>query len=81
MIPFRPVIEPAHPGAFLPEDPVFLTKHGHLLDIPWMTGLTSQEGALVVPGTNFNLLHSTDTYTVKSQPRQIIYNDITIYNI
>lgn len=50
MIPFRPVIEPVHPGAFLTEDPAVLSKHGRLLDIPWMTGITSEEGALVAPG-------------------------------
>ncbi|XP_043523966.1 venom carboxylesterase-6-like [Frieseomelitta varia] len=50
MIPFRPVIEPVQPGAFLTGEPAFLTKHGHLLDIPWMTGVTSQEGALKAPG-------------------------------
>ncbi|KAK9297565.1 hypothetical protein QLX08_008786 [Tetragonisca angustula] len=50
MIPFRPVIEPVHPGAFLTGEPTFLTKHGRLLDIPWMTGVTSQEGALKAPG-------------------------------
>lgn len=50
MIPFRPVIEPVHPGAFLTEDPVISSKHGRVLDIPWMTGITSQEGSLVAPG-------------------------------
>ncbi|XP_076754354.1 carboxylic ester hydrolase [Xylocopa sonorina] len=47
MIPFRPVIEPVHPGAFLTEDPTLLSKHGRMSDIPWMTGVTSEEGALV----------------------------------
>lgn len=51
MIPFRPVVEPEHPGAFLTEDPALSSKHGRLSDIPWMTGVTSDEGALVAPGT------------------------------
>ncbi|XP_076548202.1 carboxylic ester hydrolase [Osmia lignaria lignaria] len=50
MIPFRPVIEPVHPGAFLTEDPAISSKHGRLSDIPWMTGITSEEGSLIVPG-------------------------------
>uniref|UniRef100_A0A348G5Z4 Carboxylic ester hydrolase n=1 Tax=Odontomachus monticola TaxID=613454 RepID=A0A348G5Z4_ODOMO len=49
MIPFRPVIEPNHPGAFLSENPIISAKHGHIADIPWMTGITSEEGSLRVP--------------------------------
>lgn len=64
MIPFRPVIEPVHPGAFLTGEPAFLTKHGQLLDIPWMTGLTSQEGALKAPGNTM--------YSFKAEPHQTI---------
>ncbi|XP_043262699.1 venom carboxylesterase-6-like [Colletes gigas] len=50
MIPFRPVIEPIHPGAVLTEDPAVASRNGRLLDIPWMTGITSEEGSIVVPG-------------------------------
>lgn len=50
MIPFRPVIEPKHEGAFLIEDPLISVQNGRSLDIPWMTGTTSQEGALKVAG-------------------------------
>uniref|UniRef100_A0A182NR34 Carboxylic ester hydrolase n=1 Tax=Anopheles dirus TaxID=7168 RepID=A0A182NR34_9DIPT len=45
MIPFPPVVEPDLPGAFI-------TKHPrdeyepHAIAIPWMTGLTQDEGAL-----------------------------------
>lgn len=45
MIPFPPVVEPDLPGAFI-------TKHPrdefepHALGLPWMTGLTMDEGAL-----------------------------------
>ncbi|XP_011149322.1 venom carboxylesterase-6-like [Harpegnathos saltator] len=49
MIPFKPVIEPNHPGAFLTEDPVISTKYGRIADIPWMTGITSEEGSLKAP--------------------------------
>ncbi|XP_072760700.1 carboxylic ester hydrolase isoform X2 [Anoplolepis gracilipes] len=50
MIPFKPVIEPKHVGAFLTEDPLISARQGHLADIPWMTGTTSEEGSLKVPG-------------------------------
>ncbi|XP_015115295.1 venom carboxylesterase-6 isoform X2 [Diachasma alloeum] len=46
VIPFKPVVEPNHPGAFLAQDPVEILKSGNLTDIPWMTGFTSHEGAL-----------------------------------
>jgi len=57
MIPFRPVIEPKHPDAFLTEDPLISVREGRLLDIPWMTGITSDEGALRVAGNTleFNI--------------------------
>jgi hypothetical protein len=51
MIPFRPVIEPDHSGAFLNEDPAISLKTGKLSDIPWMTGITSHEGAIRSAGT------------------------------
>lgn len=50
MIPFRPVIEPEHPGAFLIEDPLISIREGRMLDIPWMTGFNSGEGAIKVAG-------------------------------
>lgn len=50
MIPFKPVIEPRHAGAFMAEDPLISARQGHLADIPWMTGMTSEEGALKVAG-------------------------------
>ncbi|XP_043595454.1 venom carboxylesterase-6-like [Bombus pyrosoma] len=49
-IPFKPVIEPVHPGAFITEDPVVMSRNGRLSDIPWMTGIMSEEGSLLAPG-------------------------------
>lgn len=49
LIPFRPVIEPEHPGAFLTEDPIISMKEGRVADIPWLTGINSEEGAMVTP--------------------------------
>lgn len=45
MIPFPPVVEHEHPGAFI-------TKHPrdevapHALSLPWIIGLTSDEGSM-----------------------------------
>lgn len=52
MIPFKPVIEPKHVGAFLTEDPLISVRQGRLTDIPWMMGITSEEGTLKVAGKN-----------------------------
>lgn len=45
MVPFPPVVEEKHDEAFLTEAPRFnLNLHGN--KIPWMTGVTSEEGAM-----------------------------------
>lgn len=46
MIPFPPVIEKKTvKDAFITEEPRYkVDPHG--LDIPWMTGITSEEGAM-----------------------------------
>lgn len=50
MIPFKPVIEPKHVDALLTEDPLISVREGRLADVPWMTGVTSEEGTLKVAG-------------------------------
>lgn len=53
MIPFPPVVEPNLPGAFITEHPRNVdTPHG--TTIPWLTGLTSEEGAMKSARTNLN---------------------------
>lgn len=44
MTPFRPVIEPNLPGAFLIEDPYTVHETGKVSDISLMAGLSSEEG-------------------------------------
>ena len=39
-----------HPGAFLTEDPIATAKNGRVSNIPWMTGVNANEGALITPG-------------------------------
>ncbi|CAH1730140.1 unnamed protein product [Chironomus riparius] len=45
MVPFPPVVEHEHEGAFITENPRFV-MNPHGLNIPLMTGVTSEEGAL-----------------------------------
>lgn len=45
MIPFPPVVEPNLPGAFISEHPRDV-KTPHAISIPWMGGLTADEGAM-----------------------------------
>lgn len=45
MIPFPPVVEPDLPGAFITKHPRDV-KEPHGISIPWMTGLTSDEGVM-----------------------------------
>lgn len=46
MIPFKPVIEPNHEGAFISEHPIDIIKSGKAANIPFMTGITTEEGAI-----------------------------------
>lgn len=45
MIPFPPVVEPNVAGAFITKHPRDVSDP-HSLGLPWMTGLTLDEGAL-----------------------------------
>lgn len=42
--------EHKHKGAFLTEEPRKLIAEGRISQIPWVTGITSHEGALRAPG-------------------------------
>lgn len=75
MIPFKPVIEPRHAGAFMAEDPLISARQGHLADIPWMTGMTSEEGALKVAGKGLSILFSLK---LERKPTQYYHLKITI---
>lgn len=46
MIPFKPVIEPPHPGAFMEKHPFDIIKSGEASLKPTIFGVTSSEGAL-----------------------------------
>ncbi|XP_071875787.1 carboxylic ester hydrolase [Bombus fervidus] len=79
VIAFRPVIEPVHPGAFLTEDPVGMSKNGRISDIPWMTGIMSEEGSLVVPGfygrNNGELIKKLNKYFLDFAPITLVIDE------
>lgn len=50
MIPFRPVIEPNLEGAFLVEDPEEIIKSGRSAQVPWITGINTEDGTLRAAG-------------------------------
>lgn len=46
MIPFKPVVESKVEGAFLPDNPRQIIKSRQHSDVPFLTGLTAQDGAI-----------------------------------
>ncbi|XP_011494688.1 PREDICTED: venom carboxylesterase-6-like [Ceratosolen solmsi marchali] len=42
--PFGPVIEKASDNAFISRSPVLIVQSGDVMDVPWITGVTSEEG-------------------------------------
>ncbi|ODM96612.1 Venom carboxylesterase-6 [Orchesella cincta] len=46
VVVFGPVVEPAHPGAFLSEHPEELYKQNKVAKVPWISGYNSDEGAI-----------------------------------
>jgi len=46
LIPFKPVLEPNIEGAFLTEEPIDIIKSGKAANVPFMTGLTTEDGAI-----------------------------------
>ncbi|XP_014217028.1 venom carboxylesterase-6-like [Copidosoma floridanum] len=79
MIPFRPVIEPDHPGAFLKEDPAVSLKNANLSDLTWMTGVTSDEGAIRTAGLyglyNGELVKRLDKEFEDLAPVTLLFHD------
>jgi hypothetical protein len=59
MIPFQPVIEKGE-GAFLPASPVELLRNHSA--VPWMTGITSEEGAIGASSKKY--MTAMHTYSV-----------------
>lgn len=46
MVAYKPVVEPNIAGAFLAEDPIDIIKSGKAANVPIMTGLTTEDGAI-----------------------------------
>lgn len=69
MVPFPPVVEPDLPGAFITAHPKDVDRP-HGLSVPWLTGLTSDEGAMKSARTYYlapqHNMHTRDTRTLYS---------------
>lgn len=51
--PFAPVVEPAGtPGAFLEQSPAQTVREGLAHDLPWITGITTEEGLYNAAGAS-----------------------------
>ncbi|KAF5288891.1 hypothetical protein FQA39_LY03770 [Lamprigera yunnana] len=77
MIPFRPVIEPDLPGAFLTEHPSQIIRLGKSAKVPWMTGITTEDGTLRAAAVygNPHLVNDLDKNFNKLAPITLIYKD------
>ncbi|KAK4880605.1 hypothetical protein RN001_008751 [Aquatica leii] len=45
-IPFKPTIEHSHQDAFITQHPLEIIKQGKMANVPFMTGVTSDDGAM-----------------------------------
>ncbi|KAF5307862.1 hypothetical protein FQR65_LT06594 [Abscondita terminalis] len=75
MIPFKPVIEPDLDGAFLIEHPSETIKSGRAAQVPWMTGITTEDGVLRAAAIfgNQHLMHELDEDFNKILPVSLFY--------
>ncbi|KAF2902649.1 hypothetical protein ILUMI_03534 [Ignelater luminosus] len=77
IIPFKPVIEPSIEGAFIVEDPIDTIKSGKSAQIPFITGVTTEEGAIRSAGlsSDANLLEELNKNFDKLAPIIFMYED------
>lgn len=61
-IPFKPVVEVDNEGAFLVEHPLKMIQKGNYAQLPWITGVNSNEGVIKVAALvkNPNRIHELD---------------------
>lgn len=52
MIPFKPVVEKKHKGAFLTEDPIDIIRAGKVAPVPWIIGINTEDGAIRAAGNS-----------------------------
>ncbi|XP_031345692.1 esterase FE4-like [Photinus pyralis] len=53
-IPFKPVVEVEHEGAFLARHPLEIVQNGGYAQLPWVTGVNGNEGVIKVAALNKN---------------------------
>lgn len=82
MIPFKPVIEPPHPGAFLTEHPADIIRSGKSPSVPLITGINTDDGALRAAGIfgNPHLVDELDQDFHRVAPISLLY-DKTAHNV
>ncbi|KAF5306371.1 hypothetical protein FQR65_LT07395 [Abscondita terminalis] len=73
---FKPVIESRSKNAFLPEHPVEIIKSGRMSQIPFMTGITTEDGAIKSSGIyyNYSLVEKLNLNFNKILPLVLNYN-------
>lgn len=64
MIPFKPVVEHKHDGAFLTEHPIDTIKKGKQANVPLVVGLNTEDGALRAAGTKLKIILLYNLLTV-----------------
>lgn len=77
--PFAPVVEPAGtPGAFLDSAPIEVIQAGAAHDLPWMTGITTEEGlynaAEYLGEVHASKLQELDREWLRKAPLLLDYN-------
>lgn len=50
MTPFGPVVEKAGDAPFITRSPVEYLSSGDMQDLPWITGVVSEEGLIPIAG-------------------------------
>lgn len=74
-------MEPDHPDAFIIEEPIKLLRAGQVADVPWLTGLTSHEGALKVSllfdSRENNFVKILDDKWMELAPVSLLVNEIS----
>lgn len=78
MIPFKPVVEHEHEGAFLTAHPTEIIKSGKSAKIPWMTGVNTDDGALRAAGifANNYILGDLEDEFNRVVPISLLYDKI-----
>ncbi|KAF2887584.1 hypothetical protein ILUMI_18589, partial [Ignelater luminosus] len=62
--PFSPVVEKESAGAFITDHPYKLLKSGNIMDVPWLSGVTTEEGTLVLQLLKFQYKNLNERWNI-----------------